>query len=69
MEKVHVPLGERAYDVLIGQGLLSQSGALIGPLLQRSRVAIITDERVGGLHLDTLISGLATAGITASQMS
>ncbi|MEO1283892.1 MAG: 3-dehydroquinate synthase [Pseudomonadota bacterium] len=69
MEKVHVPLDDRAYDVLIGQGLLAQSGAVIGPLLQRSRVAIVTDERVGGLHLDTLISGLAMAGITSNYMS
>ena len=29
---VHVPLGDRAYDIHIGRGLLDQAGALIGPI-------------------------------------
>ena len=43
---VHVPLGDRAYDVRIGTGLISQAGAQIAPLLHRPRVAIVSDERV-----------------------
>jgi len=27
---VHVPLGDRAYDIQIGRGLLDQAGSLIG---------------------------------------
>ncbi|MEL7133493.1 MAG: 3-dehydroquinate synthase, partial [Pseudomonadota bacterium] len=50
-EVVHVPLGARAYNVLIGPGLLAEAGALIAPLLARRRVAIVTDDRVAGLHL------------------
>ena len=69
MEKVHVPLGDRAYDVLIGPGLLAQAGALIGPLLSRPRVAIVTDAQVGALHLQALLTGLAAEGISASHMS
>ena len=38
-EIVHVPLGDRAYDVHVGPGLLGQSGELIAPLLRRRRVA------------------------------
>ena len=42
MEKVHVPLGDRAYDVLIGPGLLAQAGALIGLLLRLHRAPEMT---------------------------
>lgn len=62
-ETVHVPLGTRAYDVHIGLDLLAQSGALIAPLLQRPRVAVISDESVAGLHLEALEAGLRSAGI------
>ena len=60
---VHVPLGARAYDVRIGEGLLAQAGAEIAPLLNRPRVFVVTEERVAALHLDALRAGLAADGI------
>ncbi len=66
---VHVPLGPRAYDVRIGGGLLGRAGGEIAPLLQRGHVAVITEENVASLHLDTLLQGLAAANITASVLS
>ncbi len=66
---VHVPLGERAYDIHIAPGLLAQSGALIAPLLHRKRVAIVTDENVGPLHLATLIEGLEAQGLASSTLT
>ncbi len=54
METVHVGLGDRAYDIHIGPGLLAQSGALIGPMLGRKRVCVVTDESVAKLHLEDL---------------
>jgi len=68
-EIIHVPLGNRAYDVHIGAGLLAQSGALIAPLLRRPRVAVITDETVAALHLDSLRAGLEAAGITMEALA
>ncbi len=62
-ETVHVALGSRSYDVVIGPGLLSDAGARIAPFLRRPRVAVISDETVAGLHLDTLRDGLAAGGI------
>ncbi len=55
---VRVELGARAYDVRIGAGLLAEAGAEMAPLLRRPRVAVITDETVGRLHLETLRAGL-----------
>ena len=68
METVNVPLGERSYDVLIGQGLLGQTGALIRGLLPRPRVAIVTDETVAARHLDALGQALADEGIEWSAL-
>jgi len=69
MEKVHVDLGERSYDVLIGPGLLVQSGALIAPFLHRPKVAIITDENVGDLHLAALRNGLEKNDIASESLT
>lgn len=66
---VHVPLGERAYDVVIGPGLLMEAGKRIKPLLKRQRVAVLTDETVAGLHLDSLRAGLALEGIEMDALA
>ncbi|MDA9789463.1 3-dehydroquinate synthase [Amylibacter sp.] len=68
-EQVHVDLAERSYDIEIGTDLLPQSGAFIAPFLQRKKVAIITDETVAGLHLETLLAGLRSEGIEAVTLS
>ncbi|KWT66214.1 3-dehydroquinate synthase [Hyphomicrobium sulfonivorans] len=55
---VNVPLGNRAYDVLIGPGLVARAGELIAARLGDARCAIITDANVAGHHLDTLEASL-----------
>ncbi|MEZ5762208.1 MAG: 3-dehydroquinate synthase [Paracoccaceae bacterium] len=64
-ETVRIDLGARAYDVRIGPGLLARAGAEIAPLLRRRRVAVLTDERVGALHLEALREGLGDIAMTA----
>ncbi len=66
---VHVPLGSRAYDVLIGPGLLAQAGSRIRPLLKRPKVAVLTDETVAEKHLEGLRAGLAAAGIEMTALA
>ncbi|UWQ56859.1 3-dehydroquinate synthase [Leisingera caerulea] len=66
---VHVPLGERAYDVVIGPGLLAQAGERIKPLLKRPQVAVLTDETVAEKHLDRLRAGLAAAGVEMTALA
>ncbi|PQO22467.1 3-dehydroquinate synthase [Rhodobacteraceae bacterium WD3A24] len=68
-QTVHVPLGNRAYDVRIGAGLLRRAGAEIAPLLARPRVAVLTDETVARHHLDTLRRGLADAGVAMEALA
>ena len=47
---VRVELGERSYDIVIGQGLLGGAGARLKPLLARDRVFVVADRRVAELH-------------------
>jgi 3-dehydroquinate synthase len=58
---VPVPLGERAYDVLIGPGLVAKAGDFIGGRLT-GRCAIVTDENVAPRHLDVLRASLEAVG-------
>lgn len=68
-EVVHVPLGDRAYDIHIGGGLIGQAGTFVKPLCNGRKVAIVTDETVAGLHLDTLKAGLAADGVASSALA
>jgi 3-dehydroquinate synthase len=65
MQRIEVGLGERAYPVLIGPGLLAQAGELIRPLLKHARTAVVTDETVAAAHGRTLMRSLEAAGIAA----
>ena len=63
LEIVSVPLPEREYEVRIGPGLLHRAGAEIAPFLHRPRVAVVTEQNVAPLYLETLRSGLGAQGI------
>lgn len=71
VETVNVALGARAYDVRIGAGLLHRAGAEIAPLLRRPRLAIVTDDNVGRLHLGPLVATLTAQvpGLTVSTLT
>ncbi len=69
VETVHVPLGDRAYDVRIGRGLIATAGAEIGDLLNRLKVAILTDEHVAEAQLRDLQDGLDAGGIAHDTLT
>jgi len=62
---IPVGLGERAYPVLIGPGLIDAAGGHIAPLLKRRRTAIVVDETVDWLHGPRLRAALEAAGVKA----
>jgi 3-dehydroquinate synthase len=67
---VPVGLGERAYDVVIGPGLLDQAGARVSAVLgKRKRVAVVTDAHVGAHHGQRLAAALQGAGITVDTIT
>jgi 3-dehydroquinate synthase len=66
---VHVPLGERAYDILIGPDLIGRAGGEISARLKGRRAAIVTDEHVAPLYLESLMDSLQTDGIEAVSLT
>ena len=67
-ETVHVSLGDRSYDILIGSGLIARAGQEIASRLPGIRAAVVTDENLAKLHLPSLLSALEAAGITATPV-
>lgn len=65
---VHVPLGERAYDILIGPGLIARAGEEISKRLKGRRAAIVTDEHVAPLYLDILTDSLKASGFKTTSV-
>jgi 3-dehydroquinate synthase len=58
-----VGLGDRAYDVVVGPGLIDRAGDFIAPLLKNRRTVIVTDSHVGEHHGERLSAALERAGI------
>src|SRR5690606_6219988 len=60
---VHVALGERAYDILIGPRLIDDAGAILGERFPGRRYGIVTDETVAKAQLPRLTAGLEAVGL------
>ena len=65
---VKVALGERAYDIVIGRGLLADLGERIKALRPGARAAIVTDETVGKIHLGAAEAALKSSGIDSARI-
>ena len=66
--RVRVGLGERAYDVAIGPGLLDRAGELLAPYLPRGRTAVVTDRHVAEHHGERLAVALERGGIAVDMI-
>jgi len=66
---VQVALNERAYDIVIGRGLLASLGTRIKELRSGARVALVTDESVARHHLAAAEAALKSAGIEAARIT
>ncbi|MEJ0074197.1 MAG: 3-dehydroquinate synthase [Alphaproteobacteria bacterium] len=60
---VPVALGDRAYDIAIGRGLIAQLGTRIAALKPGARTVIVTDETVAKHHLLAAEAALGAANI------
>lgn len=68
VETVRVGLGDRSYDIHVGQGLIGQAGAVISPIVRRKKLAIVTDSNVANLHLRDLEDSLHADGFETSTL-
>ena len=65
---VDVALGDRAYDIVIGRGVLPVAGRRVAALRPGVRTAIVTDRTVAQHWLEQTESSLAEAGIPSSRV-
>jgi len=71
IEPIQVPvaLGARAYEIVIGRGLIASLGERVKALRPGARVAIVTDETVGQLHSGAVEVALKSAGIDSARIT
>ncbi len=67
MQTLNVALGERAYAIHIGRGLLNQPELII-PQLKRKQVAIVTNTTVAPLYLEKLAKPLKDSGVAVIEI-
>jgi 3-dehydroquinate synthase len=65
---VEVALGARAYDIVIGRGLIATLGTRVAALKPGASAAIVTDETVAAHHLGAAEAALKSAGIRTTAI-
>ncbi len=65
---VNVALEGRAYDIVIGRGLLATLGRRIAALRPGCKVAIVSDETVAGHYLSAATDAACGAGLQAASI-
>ena len=64
---VEVALENRAYDIVIGRGVLASLGERVAALRPGVRTAIVTDRTVAKYWLEPTEASLAASGIPTSR--
>jgi 3-dehydroquinate synthase len=64
---IRVPLGERAYDILVGRGLLAEAGPRMAALGARA-AAIVADETVAALYAGRIAETLKAHGLRSATI-
>ncbi len=67
-DTITVDLGPRAYDAVVGPGLIADLGARLSALGIRPLTAIISDETVAALHLPAVTGALDAAQIAHTDV-
>lgn len=66
--RLHLDLGPRSYDIVVGGGLIREAGQLIAPHLKRPRAIIVVDAAVAGLYLEPLAQSLRAASVVVDHV-
>jgi 3-dehydroquinate synthase len=69
MRTIKVDLAGRAYDIVIGAGLIDRAGELARALLAAPRVIVVSDETVAPLYGARLAASFKAAGVDSSQVA
>ena len=63
-----VDLGERAYDIIVGENLLPVAGTYLRAVMAQPMAFVVTDEHVAPLYLQTVAQSLRDAGIETESL-
>ena len=66
-ELIRVPLGERAYEIAVGRGVIGEAGERIAALGARS-VGLVTDENVDRHHAAGVVADLERRGVRVAKV-
>jgi 3-dehydroquinate synthase len=68
-DRLVVALGARAYDIVIGEGLIADAGRYVRPRLRLPKVLIVTDANVASRHLEPFRAALERTGIASETVT
>ncbi len=68
METLRVELGDRSYEIVIGQGILASLGERLKPVCAGSRVAVLSNHTVWGLYGAQVRKSLTDAGFEPAEV-
>lgn len=68
IETLHVSMGDRSYDIFIGDGGIAHAGDILKGILKAPRAIIVTDENVAKEWLQPLRESLKGAGIKSREI-
>ena len=68
MDTLRVELGDRGYDIVIGEGVLSTLGERLRPACAGSRIALISNHTVWGLYGAMARESLTSAGFEVAEV-
>lgn len=69
MNRLHVGLGEKSYDILIGRGLCDTLDQEIRNIYGGEKIFILTDDNVGSLYGERIESLLFGAGFSVRRLA
>lgn len=67
-ERVHVALGDRSYDIIVGDNAIDICGDIIAKVAKSNRTIVITDENVAPHWLAKVTQSLENAGLSAKSI-
>lgn len=65
---VPVDLADRSYSIEIGPGLIATCGTAVKPFCKSGSCVVVSDENVADHYLDTCMTSLRAAGLTARSI-
>ena len=68
MKKVHITASNE-YDVIIGKGILENSGNLIGEVLPKGKTVIVSDDKVYSIYGETVKKSLENNGFSVETFT